>query len=89
MQLKPEPGKHDFHWSDTRMSEITPEDVERFEKLAGLNLPAGRRPGVAGILNSWIPGANELSQKMSEPQHRNITPNVRFTHPDVDEAIER
>ena len=68
------------------MSEITPEDVERFEKLAGLNLPADRRQGVADILNAWIPAAKELSEKMAAPQHRALTPAVRFSDPNVEEG---
>jgi hypothetical protein len=69
------------------MSEITTEDVERFEKLAGLTLSADRRQGVADILNAWIPAANELSEKMAARQHRALTPAVRFSDPDIEEGV--
>lgn len=71
------------------MGEITPEDVERFEKLAGLKLNTDRRQGVAEILNVWIPAAMELSEKMASPQHRALTPAVRFSDPNVEEGIEQ
>jgi len=68
--------------------EFTPQDVERFEKLADLKLPAERRVLVAGILSAWVPAANELSRKMAQPQHRGLTPNVRFIHPTPEEVSE-
>ena len=71
------------------MSEITPEDVERFAKAAGLKLPAERRQEVADILNVWIPAANDLSEKMAAPQHRALTPAVRFIDPNVEDGIEQ
>ena len=71
------------------MSEITPEDVDRFAKAAGLKLPADRRQGVADILNAWIPAANELSEKMAASRHRALTPAVRFSDPNFEEGIEQ
>jgi hypothetical protein len=68
--------------------EITEKEVEVFEQLADLKLKAERRKAVAGILSAWVPAANELSRKMAEPQHRALTPNVRFTHPAADEVSE-
>ena len=68
--------------------EISEKDVEVFEGLADLKLKAERRKAVAGILSVWVPAANELSRKMAEPQHRALTPNVRFTHPAADEVTE-
>ena len=68
--------------------EITEKDVEVFEGLADLKLKAERRKAVAGILSVWVPAANELSRKMAEPQHRALTPNLRFTHPAADEVTE-
>ncbi len=70
------------------MAEITPEDVERFEKIADLKLPAERRKGVADILNAWVPAAKELSAKMAEPRYRSLIPNVRFSHPAAEEVSE-
>jgi hypothetical protein len=69
--------------------ETTEKDVEVYEGLADLRLKAERRKAVAGILSVWVPAANELSRKMAEPQHRALTPNVRFTHPGVEEASDR
>jgi hypothetical protein len=69
--------------------EITEKEVEVFERLADLKLKAERRKAVAAILSAWVPAANELSRKMSEPGHRSLTPNVRFTHPGADEVTER
>ena len=68
--------------------EITEKDVEVFEGLADLKLKAERRKAVAAILSVWVPAANELSRKMAEPQHRALTPNLRFTHPAADEVTE-
>ena len=53
-----------------------------------LKLKAERRKAVADILSVWVPAANELSRKMAEPQHRALTPNLRFTHPAADEVTE-
>ena len=69
--------------------ELTAKEVEVFERLADLPLKAERRAAVAGILSVWVPAANELSRKMAEPQHRALTPNVRFTHPGAEEETER
>jgi len=69
--------------------EFTAKEVEVFEQLADLPLKSERRAAVASILSVWVPAANELSRKMSEPQHRAITPNVRFTHPAAEEITER
>ena len=69
--------------------EFTAKEVEVFERLADLPLKAERRAAVAGILSVWVPAANELSRKMAEPQHRALTPNVRFTHPAGEEVTER
>jgi hypothetical protein len=69
--------------------EFTAKEVEVFERLADLPLKAERRAAVAGILSVWVPAANELSRKMAEPQHRGLTPNVRFTHPAAEEVSER
>jgi len=68
--------------------EITEKEVEVFEGLADLKLKGERRKAVAGILSVWVPAANELSRKMAEPQHRALTPNLRFTHPAADEVTE-
>ncbi len=69
--------------------EFTVKEIEVFERLADLKLKAERRAAVAGILSVWVPAANELSRKMAEPQHRALTPNVRFTHPGAEEVTER
>ena len=69
--------------------EITEREVEVLEGLADLKLKAERRKAVAAILAAWVPAANELSRKMAEPIHRGLGPNVRFSHPGADEAIER
>ena len=71
------------------MSEITPEDVARFENLAALRLAADRRQAVADILNAWIPAANELSEKMAASRYRALTPAVRFNDPNVEEGIDQ
>ena len=69
--------------------EFTAKEVEVFESLADLLLKAERRAAVAAILSVWVPAANELSRKMAEPQHRALTPNVRFSHPAAEEVTER
>ena len=69
--------------------EFTAKEIEVFERLADLPLKAQRRAAVAAILSVWVPAANELSRKMAEPQHRALTPNVRFTHPGAEEVTER
>jgi hypothetical protein len=68
---------------------FTVNEVEVFEGLADLVLKPERRAAVAGILSVWVPAANELSRKMAEPRHRELTPNVRFSHPAAEEVTER
>jgi hypothetical protein len=71
------------------MSEITPEDVARFEKLAGLKPAPDRGRAVADILNAWIPAANELSEKMAASRYRALTPAIRFSDPNESEGLDQ
>lgn len=57
-----------------------PVDVAALARCAALNLSAERLAAVEAILSVWIPAANELSRKMSEPAHQSLLPVTAFTH---------
>jgi hypothetical protein len=57
-----------------------PVDVAALARCAALNLSAERLAAVEAILSAWIPAANELSRKMSEPAHQSLLPVTTFTH---------
>jgi hypothetical protein len=62
--------------------DIDEEAVARLAAAADLPLPAERRALVAGQLAEWLGAANELSAKMSAPEHRSLMPATVFTHLD-------
>jgi hypothetical protein len=62
-------------------SSLTEADVRALGGVAGLPLAAGRSAVVAPSLAVWVSLANELSRKMSEPEHRALAPVVAFAHP--------
>lgn len=55
-------------------------DVAALARCAALNLSAERLAAVEAILSVWIPAANALSRKMSEPTHQALMPVTAFTH---------
>jgi hypothetical protein len=55
-------------------------DVAALARCAALDLSAERLAAVEAILSTWIPAANELSRKMSEPTHQALLPVTVFTH---------
>lgn len=55
-------------------------DMAALARCAALNLSAERLAAVEAILSAWIPAANELSRKMSEPAYQSLMPVTVFTH---------
>lgn len=55
-------------------------DVAALARCAALDLSPERLAAVEAILSAWIPAANELSSKMSEPAHQALMPATVFTH---------
>jgi hypothetical protein len=68
----------------TDESRITAETVRTLAAVAELPLDPGRAEDVAEGLSVWIAAANELSEKMSAPEHLQRGPIATFTHPDPD-----
>jgi hypothetical protein len=55
--------------------------VRLLARYAALPLPPQREALVAAILDAWVPAANELSRKMSAPEHQSLLPVTVLTHP--------
>jgi hypothetical protein len=55
-------------------------DVAALARCAALDLSAERLAAAEAILSVWIPAANELSRKMSDPAHQAMLPLTVFTH---------
>lgn len=65
------------------MSEPTDSGAARVRALAryaALPLASDREAIVAGILDAWIPAADELSRKMSAAAHQALLPITVLTH---------
>lgn len=62
------------------------EDVGRLAQHAALPLKPERATAVLAVLSAWLPAANELSRKMSDPAHQALLPVTTFVHPH--EALE-
>ena len=52
---------------------------------AGLPLAPGRAAIAGALLDAWLAPANELSRKMSAPEHMALLPATVFTHPSFDD----
>jgi hypothetical protein len=61
---------------------ITAEEVRSLAAAAALPLEPRRAEDLAERLAGWLSAANELSEKMSAPEHRQRGPIANFTHPD-------
>jgi hypothetical protein len=60
-----------------------PESTTRaLAAAADLPLPADRETLVGEQLEAWLAAANELSRKMSAPEHWMVTPVSVFVHPE-------
>jgi len=57
-----------------------PLDVAALARCAALALSPGRIAAVDAVLSAWIPAANELSRKMSDPACQALMPIVAFAH---------
>lgn len=60
---------------------VSPDDVRSLAATAGLPLGEDRVGPVAELLAAWLPAANELSHKMSAPEHIETTPITVLVHP--------
>jgi hypothetical protein len=61
---------------------ITAEAARTLAGAAQLSLEPERAEDLAERLTGWLVAANELSEKMSAPEHRQRGPITNFTHPD-------
>ena len=66
----------------TDETQITAEAVRALATAAALPLDPQRAEDLAERLSGWLTGANELSEKMSAPEHLQRQPITTFTHPD-------
>ena len=62
-------------------TQIDAAAVRSLAAAAALPLAEGRDTLLAPQLQIWISGANDLSRKMSEPEHWMLAPIDVFTHP--------
>lgn len=56
-------------------------DIAGLARCADLDLDAQRQEAIRPILQAWLPAANALSQKMSQPQWQNTLPATVFSFP--------
>jgi hypothetical protein len=61
---------------------LDPEAVRTLAVAADLPLEPPRAADLAERLTLWLAAANELSAKMSAPEHRQRAPITSFTHPE-------
>jgi hypothetical protein len=66
----------------TERTEIDEQAVRALAVAADLPLPPERLGLVADQLAEWLTAANELSRKMSAPEHQTVMPATVFTHLD-------
>ena len=65
-------------------AQIDEDGVRSLAAAAGLPLQDERLALIAGLLNAWLPPANELSRTMSAQDLREQTPITVFAHPFTD-----
>jgi hypothetical protein len=63
-------------------AQINAEAVRKLAVAADLPLDPERAEEIAERLAGWLEAANELSEKMSAPEHLPRGPITNFTHPD-------
>jgi len=61
--------------------------AETLAQTADLPLATGRATSAGALLAAWLPAANELSRKMSAPEHAALLPITVFTHAAPDAGI--
>jgi hypothetical protein len=66
----------------TGETRITAEAVRALAATADLPLDPERAEDLAERLTVWLTAANELSEKMSAPEHLPLAPITSFTQPD-------
>lgn len=62
------------------MNEIDEDTVGALAEVADLPLSVDRHAAVLDVLGAWLPDANELSRKMSAPEHWTVTPATVFAN---------
>ncbi|MGH3441448.1 MAG: hypothetical protein ACRDUY_05280 [Nitriliruptorales bacterium] len=71
--------------ADQPRQTIDADTVRRLAAVAGLNLADEQVPAVQETLNAWIPPANQLSEKMAQPEYQGVAPITVFVHDDEQE----
>jgi hypothetical protein len=72
----------DSHSETTDGPGLSAEAVQALGSVAELSFEPERAEDLAERLTVWFAGANELSAKMSAPEHLPRGPITTFTHPD-------
>ena len=67
---------------------ITLDGARALAQSANLPLSDARLEQVAALLNDWLPGANELSEKVSAAAYRTLVPITVFAHGASIESLE-
>lgn len=67
--------------------EVDKELVKALARSAELPLPPEQVESATAVLSAWLPDANDLNRKMSEPEHWTVTPATVFTHPSEKEDV--
>ena len=67
---------------------VDEDGVAALARAADLPLAPDRLALVAGQLGEWLTAANELSRKLADERHREVTPITVFTHPVLTEPGE-
>ncbi len=67
---------------------MTEETVRELAHAADLPLGEERLALIASQLGEWLGAANELSRKLSAPEHWTILPITTFRHPGVEGSEE-
>ncbi len=67
---------------------VDEQGVAALARAADLPLGPERLALVTGQLGDWLLAANELSRKLADERHLEVTPITVFTHPAHTEPVE-
>jgi hypothetical protein len=63
---------------------VSEEAARMLSGIADLPVAPGREAAIADQLTDWLTAANELSRKMSAPEHWTVLPATVFRHVDTE-----
>lgn len=67
---------------------VDEQGVAALARAADLPLAPDRLPLIVGQLGEWLAAANELSRKLADERHLEVTPITVFAHPASTEPVE-